>query len=135
MSEQHATPSVTSARKFGALMAFVLAVLAGVAHYRGHVGSRNISLVIMLVLGGLALVLPSVLIPVERLWMQLGEAMGKVVQPIVLGVIYFLLITPVALFGRLFGRDPLRMNHRPGASYWIDRDVKSIDPESFKHPY
>lgn len=135
MSEQHATPSAASARKFGALMAFVLAVMAGVAHYRGHLGSRNISLVIMFVLGGLALAMPSVLIPVERLWMQVGEAMGKVVQPVVLGVIYFLLITPVALVGRLFGRDPLRMRRQSRASHWIEREVKTIDPESFKHPY
>lgn len=135
MSEQHLSPTVTSAQKFGALMAFALAVMAGLAHYRGHAGSRNVSLGLMFALGGLALMRPAVLMPVERLWMRLGEAMGKVVQPIVLGAIYFLLITPVALVGRLFGRDPLRMRRETRASYWIEREVKTIDPESFKHPY
>lgn len=135
MSAQHTAPSVTSAQKFGALMAFALAVMAGVAQFRGHAGSRNVSLVLMFVLGALALLRPAVLMPVERLWMRLGEAMGKVMQPVVLGGIYFLLITPVALVGRLFGRDPLRMRRRTQASYWIEREVKTIDPDSFKHPY
>lgn len=135
MSAQHTAPSVVSAQKFGALMAFALAVLAGVAQYRGHAGLRNVSLVLMFALGGLALVRPVVLMPVERLWMRLGEAMGKVMQPLVLGGIYFLLITPVAVVGRLFGRDPLRMHRKTQPSYWIEREVKTIDPDSFKHPY
>ena len=135
MSEQHLSPTVASAQKFGALMAFALAVMAGLAHYRGHAGSRNVSLALMFALGGLALMRPALLMPVERLWMRLGEAMGKVMQPIVLGAIYFLLITPVALVGRLFGRDPLRMRRQTRASYWIEREVKTIDPDSFKHPY
>lgn len=135
MSAQHTAPSVASAQKFGALMAFALAVLAGVAHYRAHAATRNIGLVLMFVLGGLALVQPAVLMPVERLWMRLGEAMGKVMQPLVLGGIYFLLITPVAVLGRLFGRDPLRMRRTTQPSYWIEREVKTIDPDSFKHPY
>lgn len=135
MSAQHTAPSVASAQKFGALMAFALAVMAGVAQFRGHAGSRNVSLALMFVLGGLSLMRPAVLMPVERLWMRLGEAMGKVMQPVVLGGIYFLLITPVALVGRLFGRDPLRMRRRNQASYWVEREVKTIDPDSFKHPY
>ena len=135
MKDKSLVQSVSGARKFGALMAFALAVLAGVAQYRSHSGLRDVSLALMFVLGGLALVRPVVLMPVERLWMRLGEAMGKVMQPLMLGGIYFLLITPVAVVGRLLGRDPLRMRRKVQPSYWIEREVKTIDPESFKHPY
>lgn len=125
-----------SARKFGAVMAAALAAFAVLSHLRAHLPARDISLVLTLLMAALALVRPALLVPLERLWMTLGDAMGRVMQPVVLGGIYFLLITPVALAGRLFGRDPLRMRRNAGlATHWIRRETSSIDPESFKHPY
>lgn len=138
MHKSDLVDSVVAAQKFGAVMAMAMAGIAVLSHLRGHGPARNAELVLMGLIGGLALIRPSVLVPLERLWMKLGEALGRVMQPLVLGLIYFVLITPVALGGRLLGRDALRMRaKRRGASstYWVQRDAPAIEPESFKHPY
>jgi hypothetical protein len=59
--------------------------------------------------------------------------MGKFVSPIVLGIIFFLLITPVAIITRLFGRDELLIKKREVPSYWIEKEA--IDPDSFKDQF
>jgi hypothetical protein len=50
-------------------------------------------------------------------------------------VLYFALLTPVAVVGRLLGRDVLRMRHRSVDSYWIDRDPPGPAPGSFRNQY
>ena len=61
--------------------------------------------------------------------------LGKVVSPIVLGILFFIVITPVAIGMRLFGRDALLMKKRAVCSYWIDRDPPGPKPESFKDQF
>ena len=61
--------------------------------------------------------------------------MGKVVSPLVLGVIFFLLISPVALIGRLFGRDELRLKKANSNSYWIDRVPPGPAGDTFKNQF
>lgn len=79
-----------------------------------------------------ALLLPDWLRVPNRLWHQLGQLLGRIVSPVVLGVIFFGLITPVALGMRLFGRDALRLRRKAGQSYWIMRDPSGPSPESYK---
>ena len=59
--------------------------------------------------------------------------MGKIFGNIVLGVIFFIVITPVSLVTRFFGRDALMMKKRNVKSYWIDRSPVGPPPESFKN--
>ena len=61
--------------------------------------------------------------------------MGKVVSPIVLGLIFFGMLTPVGIIGRLLGRDELRLKKAPVTSYWIDRDPPGPAPDSFKNQF
>jgi len=66
------------------------------------------------------LVIPGQLGPVNRAWMGLAEAISKVTTPIFMGVVYFLIITPVGVIMRLFGRNPI--SHRAvNQSYWAER--------------
>jgi hypothetical protein len=67
--------------------------------------------------------------------MKLGELMGKVVSPLVLGVIFFVLLTPVGLIGRLLGRDELRLKRTNSESYWIDRVPPGPAGDSFKNQF
>jgi len=72
----------------------------------------------------------------NRLWYQLGKLLAMVVNPIVLGVIFFLLLTPLALILRVFGRDALRLKIAGDAdSYWIARADSSPVAESFKNQF
>jgi hypothetical protein len=67
--------------------------------------------------------------------MKLGELMGKIVSPFVLGVIFFALITPIGFFGRLFGRDELRLKGSKASSYWIDRVPPGPSSDSYKNQF
>ncbi len=69
-----------------------------------------------------AWLLPAVLAPLNRLWTRLGALMHKIVNPVVLGLIYVLTIVPIGLIFKLLGKDPLRLKRDPNASsYWIKR--------------
>ena len=78
---------------------------------------------------------PSHLLPFNKLWMELGLLIGKVVSPIVLGAVFFLLITPVGIAMRLAGRDELQLKlHRKG-SCWKNRAPTGPEPASFKNQF
>lgn len=82
-----------------------------------------------------ALVRPSLLAPLNKAWFELGLLLGKIVSPIVLGAIFFLLITPVAICSRFFGRDQLRLKKQKVNSYWVQREPIGPDAESFKNQF
>ena len=78
---------------------------------------------------------PGILLPLNKAWYRLGLLMGKVVSPIVLGILFFIVITPVAIVTRLFGRDVLLLRKRDVNSYWIERNPPGPQPESFKEQF
>jgi hypothetical protein len=78
---------------------------------------------------------PRLLSPFYRAWMALGHLLGQIVSPIVLGLIFFFLITPTSLVGRLAGRDPLRLKSRAISSYWIKREPAGPAPDSFRNQF
>ena len=107
-------------RRFGLTVGGAFLVFAAIAWWRGHPTTTT-------VLGGLGgalsiagLVIPTLLGPVERAWMQLAHVMSKVTTPIVMGVMYLLVLTPIGLLRRTMGGNP--MVHAPdGGSYWKSR--------------
>jgi len=87
--------------------------------------------VIGLFLVVLGLIAPSSLSLLNRGWTKLGLLLFKVVNPIVLGVIFGLTIIPIGLLLRAFGKDLLRMKFDPEAkSYWIEREPPGPAPET-----
>jgi hypothetical protein len=66
---------------------------------------------------------PIALTPLNRLWTRLGALMHKIVNPLVLGLIYAATIVPIGLIFKLLGKDPLRLKRDPQATtYWIARE-------------
>ena len=55
-------------------------------------------------------------------WIKLGEVLGKIVAPLVMGLIYFIIITPIGLFLRLIGKDLLKIKFSKDNSYWMKRE-------------
>ena len=84
---------------------------------------------------------PKRLSGLNRAWFRLGLRLGALVTPLVLGLIFFGLLTPVACITRLFGRDALRLRpaQRPGAakpvSYWLEREPQGPPQDSFKQQF
>ncbi len=72
--------------------------------------------ILFAVLAGVGLVAPMALRPLYRGWMRFGLLMSRITTPLILGLVFFLLITPVSLFLRVFGRDSMRRRlERQGA--------------------
>lgn len=125
-----------SNRSFGILLAGAAALFSAYAEYRdAEILKVWGFLAAALLLGLVAVVAPNLLAPFNKAWAKLGDLMGKVVSPLVLGVIFFVLITPVALIGRLLGRDELRLKKANANSYWIDRVPPGPAGESFKNQF
>ena len=130
--------TLPSERSFGLLFGAVFVLLAAYGWF-----FKSWSSVVELSLLGVALafvllgfVAPKILSPLNWLWFQLGQLLGKIVSPIVLGAIFFLLLTPVSLVTRLFGRDELRLKRKASqTSYWLDRAPPGPAPESFKNQF
>ena len=107
-------------RKFGVTVGLAFAVLATISWWRGHHYPVYVlgTLGAVLILAGLSI--PSRLGPVERGWMQLAVLISKVTTPVFMGVVYFLVLLPVGLVMRAFGRNAVR--HEPvNDSYWAPR--------------
>jgi hypothetical protein len=64
---------------------------------------------------------PAILQPLNRLWFRFGLLLSKVVNPLVLGLLFYVTVTPIGLIMRAFGKDPLRRKRTPAASYWVAR--------------
>jgi predicted membrane protein len=76
----------------------------------------------------------SLLLPLNKLWMRFGLLLGQIISPLVLGIIFFGIFTPVAFLMRLSGRDELRLKFKNKTSYWILRN-EPIQGDSFRRQY
>ena len=77
-----------------------------------------ISSLIFLVLG---LVDSKILAPLNKLWFKFGIFLGKIISPIIMGIIFFLVVTPTGLLMRLLGKDLINLKYKNNKSYWIEK--------------
>ncbi len=111
----------SSDRAFGLVFAGVFAVIALWPLLDGA-DLRWWALAVAGAFAGLALAAPKVLAPANRLWHRFGLLLGRLVNPLVMGLLFYLVVTPTGLIMRAFGKDPLRLAREPdAASYWIER--------------
>ena len=70
-----------------------------------------------------AITFPSLLGPFNRAWFKFGLLLGQAVNPVILGLVFFLVVTPIGIVRRLLGKDSLHLKTKPNLkSYWIDRN-------------
>ena len=84
----------------------------------------------------LALTIPRVLNPLNILWMKFGLLLHSIVNPLVMGLIFYFTVTPTALILRVLGKDHLRLKLEPNSSsYWIEREPPGPDPKTMPNVY
>ena len=121
----------SSNRSFGLLFFIVFLVIAfWPLTKQGEVNLYLISIaLIFLVLG---LLNSKILTPLNKAWIKLGEILGRIVAPVVMAIVYFIILTPISLLVRLFGKDLIGMKFSNDInSYWIKRkkNLGSMDKQ------
>jgi hypothetical protein len=115
-------------RRFGVTVAIPLVLLAALGVWRGHTILPALLGGLAAALGGLALLAPGLLSPIHTLWMGGVHALAWVNTRVLLGLVYFLIMTTTGVVMRLMGRDPLDRRLRDRPSYWVER-TQHPDPK------
>lgn len=124
-----------SNRKFGLFFAAVFLLLSAFFLYKASGFPAAVFLGLAILFGALAFLRPDVLLPLNKLWMQFGLLLGLIISPIVMGLIFFVLITPISILMRVFGRDELRINLRDRNTYWKIRNSETTEKTTFKNQF
>lgn len=123
-----------SNRKFGFFFTSVFAAAAAYFYYSADVTWAYVFIAAASTFLIVTLVKSGALLPLNKLWMHFGLLLGMIVSPVVMGIIFFGLFTPIAILIRLIGRDELRLKVGYKVSHWIPRS-ESITSESFKRQF
>jgi hypothetical protein len=124
-----------SDRGFGLVFAGFFALVSAFSWWRGHAG-WHWTLPLAAVFLVIAYTYPRVLAPLNVVWMKFGLLLHKVVTPLILGLLFFVTITPIGLLARACGKDFLRLRLDRGAkSYWIERAPPGPPPQSMKNQF
>ena len=108
-------------RRFGLILTAGFAIVGGISWWRGHTVPPAVLWSLAALVGTAALVVPRALGPVERWWLRVGLVLAWVNTRIILTVLFYVVLTPIALVMRLF-RDPLdRRRSAEAPSYWHRR--------------
>ncbi len=128
-------PKAGGERGFGIVFACVFAVI-GFWPLWDDGAIRLWALIAAGVFAAAGLFAPALLRPLNRVWFLFGMALHKVVNPVVMGLLFYATITPMALVMRLMGKDPLRRRFDPEAkSYWIERRPAGPEPQSMRRQF
>jgi hypothetical protein len=124
-----------SDRSFGLVMAGALAALTSLnAWHSGRLWPWTGGLAALLMAA--ALLRPALLHPLNLLWLKFGLLLHRVVNPVVMALIFYGTVLPTGLVMRMMGKDPLRLERQPGAdSYWIVRKPPGPSPETMRDQF
>jgi len=132
---RHAEAKGSSDRTFG-LVFTVFFLLVALAPLRTHHPVRWWAIVAAAMALAVVLIRPSWLHPFNLAWTKLGLLLGRVVSPVVMALLFFVVITPMAFLFRMFGKDPLRLSPDTKApTYWIERQPPGPPPESMANQF
>ena len=117
---------MSSNRSFGILF-FIVFVIIGLWPLLNDADIRIWSILLSLVFLILGIFNSKILTPSNRIWVRFGIILGTIIAPFVMGLVFFIVITPIGIIMRLLGKDLLNIKYSNKISYWIKRD-KNIGP-------
>ena len=110
-----------SNRNFGIVFFLVFIIIA--VYPLTYSGGITIwSLIVSLIFLFLGLINSKILNPLNKLWFKFGIFLGKIISPIIMGAIFFFVVTPIGIIMRLFGKDLLNLKSGSIKSYWIEKN-------------
>jgi hypothetical protein len=131
-----ATPvKSASNREFGWVFTAVFS-LVGLWPLLDAAAPRTWALLVAALFALATLFFPAALTPLNRQWTRLGALLHRIVNPLVLGLIFLLTIVPIGLIFKILGKDPLRLKRDPKATtYWIERQPPGPAPDSLPRQF
>ena len=124
-----------SDRAFGLVLAAACCIIAGWGYWSGGTSWSYWSVAGIAFLTA-ALLWPAGLASLNRLWFRLGRLLHRVVNPLVMGLLFFMVITPIGLLMRLFGKRSIPLDFdRDSTSYWIARSASELRPGPMTKQY
>lgn len=122
-----------SNQKFGRFFSLIFFIFSGYFYWKSEETLAIASCILGALFLTFSIVAPSLLTLLNKRWFEFGLLLGRLVSPIILGAIFFIVISPVALVTRFFGRDTLRIKKRLIPSYWVAKEP--ADPDAFKNQF
>ena len=110
-----------SNKSFG-IVFFIVFLIIAIYPILSDGNLRLWSLVISLVFLILGLINSRFLTPLNKLWFKFGIFLGKIISPVIMGIIFFLVVTPIGLLMRLLKKDVLNLSFNDNKSYWIEKN-------------
>ena len=111
---------ISSNRSFG-IVFFIVFLLIALYPLTYSQDIRIWSVIISIIFLVLGLFNSKILTPLNKLWFKFGIFLGKIISPIIMGIIFFLVVTPIGLIMRLLGKDVLNLKYNKNKSYWIEK--------------
>ncbi len=111
---------ISSNRSFGIVFFIVFLLIALYPLLKGN-DLRIWSLIISFIFLALGLINSKILTPLNRLWFKFGLLLGKIISPLVMGIIFFVVVTPIGIIMRLLKKDLLNLKYNKKESYWIEK--------------
>ncbi len=122
---KHTEIKIGSNKSFG-IVFFTVFLLIAIYPLINNGELRIWSLVVAIIFFILGLVNSKVLTPLNKLWFKFGLLLGKIVSPLIMGFIFFFVVTPIAFIMRIIGKDLLNLKFNDKKTYWIEK----TDPKS-----
>ena len=133
--EDRDAPTAGSERGFGIVFAVVFAVI-GLWPLTDAQPVRVWALGLVVSFLAVGFIAPGLLKPLNRAWFLFGLALHKIVNPLVMGLLFFFTVTPIALIMRIVGKDPLhRAFDKDATTYWIERNPPGPAPDSMRQQF
>ena len=122
---------ISSNRGFG-IVFFIVFLLIAFYPLINQGDIRIWSVLISLLFLILGIINSKILTPLNKVWFKFGIFLGKIISPIIMGIIFFLVVTPIAFLMRMLNKDLLNLKFNKKSSYWIEKtDPKSTMKNQF----
>ena len=122
---------IGSNKSFGIVFAVVFSLIALWPLLKGN-EIRLWSLIISIIFLTLGLLNSKILTPLNKLWFKLGILLGNFIAPIIMGIIFFFVVTPTGIIMKLLRKDLIKLKKNNDDSYWIEKkDIKSSMKNQF----
>ena len=122
-------------RDFGILIGFILLIIAGILFYKER---ESYELIILLGIAsiGLGLVMPIILKPFYLVWMIFATILGWIMTRLILGLLFYIIVSPIGLISRLFGKRFLELkNSSINSSYWNYKNSHRISHKDLEKQF